>query len=95
MQERAKADQLASTKMEEDWDAKADQLAAWVAEQLRLGELDEILDAIQLTLDIIGLVFDPVDLVNGGISLAHGKYGEAGLSLICVVPVFGDCPGGG
>ncbi len=35
---------------------------------------------------------DPVDLVNAGISLAHGKYGEAGLSLICVVPYLGMIP---
>lgn len=55
-------------------------------------ELDT-LDALQMLLDIIGLIPGagaPADIINGLISAARGDWIGAGLSLFGVVPVAGE-----
>ncbi|MEM2591952.1 MAG: hypothetical protein QXI60_05135 [Thermofilaceae archaeon] len=52
---------------------------------------DNTLDAFQTGLDIVG-VFDPtglVDLANAGLYASRGKWEEAGISLLSILP-FGD-----
>lgn len=52
-----------------------------------------ILDATQFGLDIAGLVpglGEAADLLNAGIHVARGNYGEAALSIAAMVPVLGN-----
>ena len=54
------------------------------------------LDALQLAIDGIGLITGfgiPADLISGGISFARGDFVGVGLSLVGVIPFFGE--GGG
>lgn len=51
------------------------------------------LDALQMALDVIGLIPGagaPADILNGVISAARGDWLGAGLSLLGVVPVAGE-----
>jgi hypothetical protein len=53
---------------------------------------------VQTALDVGGcfpVVGEACDLVNAGISLARGDYLGAGLSLLSVIPVYGDAVGKG
>jgi RHS repeat-associated protein len=53
---------------------------------------DEVLDALQHTLDIVGLVpgfGEPADLISAGISLARGDYIGATLSMAAMIPFAG------
>jgi chemotaxis protein histidine kinase CheA len=57
-----------------------------------------VVDRVQTALDVGGcfpLVGEGCDLVNAGISLARGDYLGAGLSLLSVIPVYGDAVGKG
>ena len=59
---------------------------------------EQILDNIQTTLNIAGLISgagEVADVANGFISLARGNYIDAALSFISVVPVIGDTIGKG
>ena len=59
---------------------------------------EQILDNIQTTLNIAGLIpgaGEVADVANGFISLARGNYIDAALSFISVVPVIGDTIGKG
>lgn len=58
---------------------------------------DEVLDGIQMTLDVAGMV--PVlgaapDLLNAAISALRGNWLDAGMSLVAAVPGAGDAIGG-
>jgi len=51
------------------------------------------LDALQMLLDVVGLIPGlgaPADILNGLISVARGDWIGAGLSLIGVVPIAGE-----
>ncbi len=51
-----------------------------------------LLDATQTGLDIVGLIpalGEAADLLNAGIHVARGNYGEAALSIAAMVPVLG------
>ncbi|WBM31148.1 MULTISPECIES: GH-E family nuclease [Pseudomonas] len=53
---------------------------------------DEILDAVQMGLDVIGLipiVGELADVANAGISLSRGDYAGAALSLLSAIPFAG------
>jgi len=53
---------------------------------------DEILDALQLGLDVVGLipiVGELADVANAGISLSRGDYAGAALSLLSAIPFVG------
>ena len=59
-----------------------------------------IIDNLQTGLDIVGLSPDPVlgplaDVTNALISASRGQWGAAGLSIVAVVPLFGDLIGKG
>jgi uncharacterized protein RhaS with RHS repeats len=57
-----------------------------------------IWDIIQTGLDIGGSIpgiGEPLDLINGGISLMRGDYVNAGLSFVSMVPIAGDIIGKG
>ena len=59
---------------------------------------DQILDTIQMTLNMAGLipgVGEIADVANGFISLARGNYEDAALSFVSMVPVIGDAIGKG
>lgn len=56
------------------------------------------LDVFQTVLDVVGLIpviGEPVDLVNGVIYLGRGKYVDAGLSFVAIIPVVGSVGTGG
>lgn len=58
---------------------------------------DKVLNVVQVGLDVAGMVpgvGNAADLVNAGISLARGHYGEAALSLAAAVPLAGLAAGG-
>ena len=57
--------------------------------------LDAFLDDVQLTLDVIGFVFDPADILNGFISLGRGDKVGAGLSFLGAIPGVGSFLGVG
>lgn len=61
-------------------------------------DLDDVLDAIQMGLDIAGL-FPGLgaipDLINAAISLTRGDWGGAAASLAAAVPGIGDAAGAG
>ena len=48
-----------------------------------------LLDKLQALLDVAGIVFDPIDLVNAAISILRGEWGAAALSAVALVPVAG------
>ena len=51
-----------------------------------------LLDATQTGLDLVGLIpafGEAADLLNAGIHVARGNYGEAALSIAAMVPVLG------
>lgn len=59
---------------------------------------DGLLDALQLGLDLLGLIpgaGEPFDLINAGVSAARGDYVGAGLSMAAMVPVIGMAATGG
>lgn len=54
-----------------------------------------ILDGIQFALDMTSLALPPgleaiPSLINAGISASRGNWADAGLSLLCIVPVVSD-----
>lgn len=54
---------------------------------------NSILDKIQFTLDVAGFVpaFGAVpDIINGLIYICRGDWGNAGLSFLAAIPVYGD-----
>jgi len=48
------------------------------------------LDSLQVALDAAGFVCPPADLVNAIISLARGKWVDAGIDFVAAVPWLGD-----
>ncbi|WP_139488158.1 HNH/ENDO VII family nuclease [Brevibacillus dissolubilis] len=57
-----------------------------------MGFWGKVLDRVQVTLDVVGLIpgiGEAADLVNAGISLARGNYADAALSLAAMVPFAG------
>lgn len=54
------------------------------------------LDALQTALDFAGMIpglGEPLDLINGGISLARGDYAGAALSMAAAIPFVGEVAG--
>jgi RHS repeat-associated protein len=54
------------------------------------------LDGLQKALDFGGMIpglGEPLDLINGGISLARGDYAGAALSMAAVIPIVGNAAG--
>lgn len=54
--------------------------------------VEEFLDNVQTTLDVVGLVpgfGEPVDAVNALISLGRGNYADAALSAAAMIPIAG------
>lgn len=54
--------------------------------------VEEFLDNVQTTLDVVGLVpgfGEPIDGINALISLGRGNYTDAALSAVAMVPVAG------
>lgn len=54
--------------------------------------VDSWIDPLQDLLSLVG-IFDPsglVDLVNAGVYALRGRWAEAGLSMVAIVPVVGD-----
>ena len=41
-------------------------------------------------LDVLGIFFEPADLLNAFISLCRGKPKEAALNVVCALPLVGD-----
>ncbi len=53
----------------------------------------ELRRALHTTLDVLGIVFDVADLINAGLYVAEGNYGDAIWSVIFLLPCVGSIIG--
>ncbi len=52
-------------------------------------------EGMHASLDVIGIFFEPADLLNAVLYMTEGDWGNAGLSIVCMIPLLGDYFGKG
>ncbi len=52
-------------------------------------------EGMHASLDVIGIFFEPADLLNAVLYMTEGDWGNAGLSIVCMIPLLGDYLGKG